>query len=235
MTVTPSYPGVYIEELPSLVHSVTAAPTSIAVFVGYTNPFYSPTKYGPATQLFSFADYQTNFGGFFSAPWQPDYVGQAVNQFFVNGGQTCYVVAVQAENYYDGPGGALVGAISAASVAVAAAGGAFTFTAKQPVGVSYASTTGMAGIPMKVSLSNLQNSESTPGGATDTADIVVCLRNNGGDAPPGADREARHDVPEVEPGGRRADGCPDRIPGGAKLPTRLRSPARWPPSPATAS
>ena len=174
MTVTPSYPGIYIEELPSLVHSVTPAPTSIAVFVGYTNPFYSSTKYGDAIPLFSFADYQTNFGGFFSCPWQPDYVGQAVYQFFQNGGQTCYVVAVQAKSYYDSPGGTSIGAISAASVDVPATGGTFTFTAKQPVGVSYAaSTTGMAGIAMQVSVSNLQNSQSTPGGPTDTADIVV--------------------------------------------------------------
>ena len=39
MTVMTSYPGVYIQELPSLVHTITPAPTSIAVFVGYTHPF----------------------------------------------------------------------------------------------------------------------------------------------------------------------------------------------------
>src|SRR5580692_4525724 len=97
MTVTTSYPGVYIQELPSLVHTIQPAPTSIAVFVGYTNPFFSsplfpttqsgvPGQFGQAVQLFSFADYQTNFGGFFYSPWQPDYVGQAVYQFFLNGG-----------------------------------------------------------------------------------------------------------------------------------------------------
>ena len=116
MTVTPSYPGVYIQELPSLVHTITAAPTSIAVFVGYTNPFFSGTEFGTAIRLFSFADYQANFGGFFSCPWQPDYVGQAVNQFFLNGGQTCYVVALQATTYYDGPDGAVKGGLSTASV-----------------------------------------------------------------------------------------------------------------------
>ena len=45
-----------------------------------------PPRSLTAIQLFSFADYQTNFGGFFSSPWQPDYVGQAVFQFFLNGG-----------------------------------------------------------------------------------------------------------------------------------------------------
>ena len=39
MPVTITYPGVYIEELPSLIHSVTPAPTSVTVFIGYTHPF----------------------------------------------------------------------------------------------------------------------------------------------------------------------------------------------------
>src|SRR5262249_2761425 len=99
MAVPTSYPGVYIQELPSLVHTVVPAPTSVAVFVGYTHPFLTKEP-GVAVQLFGFADYQVNFGGFFSSPWQPDYVGQAVYQFFLNGGQTCYVVGLAAEQYY---------------------------------------------------------------------------------------------------------------------------------------
>ena len=53
MTVTTSYPGVYIQELPSLVHTITPAPTSIAVFVGYTHPFRDPRvpDGDPAVQL----------------------------------------------------------------------------------------------------------------------------------------------------------------------------------------
>jgi len=162
MTVTTSYPGIYIQELPSLAHTITPAPTSIAVFVGYTNPFRPGTNYGTAIQLFSFADYQANFGGFFSSPWQPDYVGQAVYQFFNNGGPTCYVVALQAQNYYDSTG-ELKGGIGAANVAVPATGGNITFTAVQPVGV------GSAGIPMTVAISNLQTSSAD----NDTADVVV--------------------------------------------------------------
>lgn len=171
MTVTTSYPGIYIQELPSLVHTITPAPTSIAVFVGYTNPFYSKTQYNTAIQLFSFADYQTNFGGFFSCPWQPDYVGQAVYQFFSNGGQTCYVVAIQAKEYYDSQV-ISQGQIGAANCTIEAEGGSIMFTALQPVGVTYpASPTGTAGIPMAIALSNLQS--STSGGPTDTADIVI--------------------------------------------------------------
>ena len=42
MPVTPTYPGVYIEELPSSTHTITAAPTSVTVFIGYTHPFKTP-------------------------------------------------------------------------------------------------------------------------------------------------------------------------------------------------
>jgi hypothetical protein len=39
MPITPTYPGIYIQEIPSAVHTITAAPTNIAVFIGYTHPF----------------------------------------------------------------------------------------------------------------------------------------------------------------------------------------------------
>src|SRR6266403_495078 len=65
MPITPTYPGIYIEELPSSAHTITAAPTSIAVFVGYTHPFKT-RSFGQAVRLFSFTDYEREFGGFFS-------------------------------------------------------------------------------------------------------------------------------------------------------------------------
>ena len=52
MTVPTSYPGVYIQELPSLVHTIAPAPTSVAVFVGYTHPFRT-REFGTAVRLFS--------------------------------------------------------------------------------------------------------------------------------------------------------------------------------------
>jgi phage tail sheath protein FI len=169
MTVPTSYPGVYIQELPSLVHTITPAPTSVAVFVGYTHPFLT-RAFGTAVQLFSFADYQANFGGFFTSPWQPDYVGHAVYQFFLNGGQTCYVVGLQAKQYYSysgsPPGLTPGGLVLPASVTA----GGIMFTAQQPVGTTAAAPgTGTAGIPMQVAISNIKQTQS-PG---DTADIVV--------------------------------------------------------------
>jgi uncharacterized protein len=169
MTITPSYPGVYVQELPSLVHTIVPAPTSIAVFIGYTHPFRT-REFMTAIQLFSFADYQANFGGFFSSPWQPDYVGNAVYQFFLNGGPTCYVVGLQAAEYYEDGGSppqlTAHGQVTPASVTA----GDITFTALQPVGVpATAPATGTVGIPMQIAISNVQETNNTG----DTADIVI--------------------------------------------------------------
>jgi phage tail sheath protein FI len=132
MTIATSWPGVYIQELPSLNHSIQPAPTSIAVFVGYTHPFRTLT-YNTAIPLFSFADYQTNFGGFFSSPWLPDYVGHAVFQFFNNNGPMCYVVGLPAQEYYEETGTPPTltsqGAVTAADTEVPCVGGDITFTA----------------------------------------------------------------------------------------------------------
>ena len=123
MPVSPSYPGIYIEEIQSSTHTITAAPTNIAVFIGYSHPFKSQTLvfdpvtrkvdlpaplFGQAVELFSFSDYERNFGGFFSNPlFSPDptlapndYFGSlplAVYQFFLNGGTQCYVVGLEAK------------------------------------------------------------------------------------------------------------------------------------------
>lgn len=175
MPITPTFPGVYIEELPSASHSVTPAPTSVTVFVGFTNPFWmlpdgTTPPFGEATQLFSFAEYEAAFGGFFSSPFLPDYVGQAVFQFFENGGSTAYVVALKATDYYDwsaSPPTVTTTQVLPASVDIKDGGDGFTFTAVQPVGVA-----GQAnpGLPMTATISNLTK---TAGTADDTADIVI--------------------------------------------------------------
>jgi hypothetical protein len=173
MTVTTSYPGVYVQELPNLTHSITPAPTSVAVFVGYSHPFLTPSaNYGKAIQLFSFADYQNNFGGLFSSPWQPDNLGQAVSQFFANGGGTCYVVGLQAKEYYTDTNGTAASSggnpvqVAPAEVAVTAGAGTITFTAKQPVGLQASGSTPALGPGMQVAISNLQSSNTV-------ADIII--------------------------------------------------------------
>lgn len=81
-----SYPGVYIEELPSGVRTITGVGTSVAAFVG-------AAPRGPidkAVRLFSFADYERRFGGLAV----DSEMGYAVRQFFQNGGTEAYAVRV---------------------------------------------------------------------------------------------------------------------------------------------
>jgi len=172
LPVSVSYPGVYIQELPSSTHSVTAAPTSVAAFVGYINPFSpfwntvpDPTN-PPAVPILSFADYEANFGGFFSSPFLPDYVGQAVFQFFLNGGATAYVVPIPAvgDFYFDSSGSLTTTHVVAPQAAlVDASSDGFAFTALQPVGLPG----GDLGVNMEVTVSNIT------GASEDTADLTI--------------------------------------------------------------
>jgi phage tail sheath protein FI len=86
MPVTPTYPGVYIEEIPSGVHTITGVATSITAFVGYTDRGLD----NRATQLFSFADYERAFGELSS----DSELSFAVQQFYLNGGTESWVVRV---------------------------------------------------------------------------------------------------------------------------------------------
>lgn len=84
MPITPTYPGVYIDEVQSSVHTIVGVPTSVAAFVGYA-------ARGPvdtAIQANSWADYERSFGGL--DPSSP--MSYAVFLFFINGGNVAQVV-----------------------------------------------------------------------------------------------------------------------------------------------
>ncbi|EEG08444.1 phage tail sheath family protein [Pseudogulbenkiania ferrooxidans] len=86
MTAQLSYPGVYLEELPSGVRTITGVATSVAAFAG-------SAPRGPinkAVHLFSFADYERRFGGLAL----DSEMGYAVRQFFQNGGTEAYAVRI---------------------------------------------------------------------------------------------------------------------------------------------
>lgn len=84
MPVTPTYPGVYLEEIPSGVSSITAVTTSVAAFVGYIprGPLETPVT------LTSFADFERTFGGLSAN----SVLSYAVQHFFLNGGSVAIVV-----------------------------------------------------------------------------------------------------------------------------------------------
>ncbi len=86
MPVTPTYPGVYIEEVPSGVHTITGVSTSITAFIG--RAWKGPMD--KATMIFSYADYHRIFGGL----WRPSTMSYAVKQFFSNGGSQAIIVRV---------------------------------------------------------------------------------------------------------------------------------------------
>jgi phage tail sheath protein FI len=86
MAIMPTYPGVYIEELPSLARPIAGVATSIAAFVGYASRGVD----NRAERILSFSDYERLFGGI-----APDSeLSYAVQQFFSNGGSQAYVVRV---------------------------------------------------------------------------------------------------------------------------------------------
>jgi len=160
MSTSYTYPGIYIQELQSNSHAITAAPTSITVFVGYTHPFLTNAdNWGKAVQIFSFTDYQNQFGGLYTSGVIEHHVAYAVSQFFLNGGSNAYVVALQ-PRYYDSAHN-FKQVVSAASVTV----GPVTFTALQPVDL----------IPMTVTINNLQKTFA----ANDTADVQISYGSRG--------------------------------------------------------
>jgi phage tail sheath protein FI len=84
MPVTTTYPGVYVEELPSGVHTIKGVATSIAAFIGWA-------PQGPidrAQLVLSWSDYYAQFGGLDTR----SYLGYGVSHFFANGGQQAYIV-----------------------------------------------------------------------------------------------------------------------------------------------
>src|SRR5262245_66477831 len=90
MPATLSYPGVYIEEIPSGVHTIIGVATSITAFVGRAPRGPVDTDDESPVRIFSFADYERLFGGL-SADSPMSF---AVFQFFLNGGAGAFIIRV---------------------------------------------------------------------------------------------------------------------------------------------
>ena len=90
-------PGVYVEEFDSGVKAMEGVGTSTAGFVGLAAR--GPVV-GRPVLLTSFADYKRRFGGYLSELEYGGYryLPNSVEQFFANGGSTCYVMRVAPEN-----------------------------------------------------------------------------------------------------------------------------------------
>jgi phage tail sheath protein FI len=90
MPVQPTYPGVYIEEIPSGVRPITGVATSITAFIGWAPK--GPTD--SAQLALSWPDYERKFGGLDPR----SLLGYAVNHFFSNGGSRAYIIRLAAQD-----------------------------------------------------------------------------------------------------------------------------------------
>lgn len=87
MPVTLTYPGVYIEEIPSGVRTITGVATSITAFIGRA----LRGSVDDPVRIQSFSDFTRQFGGL----WNKSTMSYAVQQYFLNGGQDAIIVRVQ--------------------------------------------------------------------------------------------------------------------------------------------
>jgi phage tail sheath protein FI len=79
-----TYPGVYIQEIPSGVRTISSVSTSITAFLGRTarGPVNEPIT------INSYADFERTFGGL----WPQSSLGQVVRDFYLNGGSQAVIV-----------------------------------------------------------------------------------------------------------------------------------------------
>ena len=101
MPIQATYPGVYIEEIPSGVRTITGVATSITAFIGRT---LRGQANEPIT-INSFADFERMFGGL----WVDGPMSYAVKDFYVNGGNQAIIVRLF-KPAHDGTGIAIASA-----------------------------------------------------------------------------------------------------------------------------
>jgi hypothetical protein len=155
-----SYPGVYIEEIPSGVRTITGVATSITAFVGRARR----GETSKATTINSFGDFERIFGGL----WLQSQLGFAVRDFYLNGGSQAIVVRLYHAEEGDG---------AKASKSKLSAGGATLEAAYEGSwGANLRASVDMEGVSDEVALSlgvtkadlfNLTVRDAGPGGATE--------------------------------------------------------------------
>ncbi len=102
MPVTLTYPGVYIEEVPSGVRTITGVATSITAFIGRAR---RGTINEPIT-INSFGDFERRFGGLSTL----DLMSYAVRDFYLNGGAQAIIVRLfKAPDDTDGAATIIIG------------------------------------------------------------------------------------------------------------------------------
>ena len=86
MPVNPTYPGVYIEEIPSGVRTIRGVATSVAVFIGT----FDRGLHNEAVRVQSLSEFEREYGGI-SRNSEASY---SVQQFFLNGGTEAWIIRI---------------------------------------------------------------------------------------------------------------------------------------------
>ena len=88
MSAEPTYPGVYIEEIPSGVRTTSGVSTCVTSCAGFI--LRQPIK--EAVHVFGFADFERSFGDAATGTQ----LGSALKQYFLHGGTDAWVVRTAA-------------------------------------------------------------------------------------------------------------------------------------------
>jgi phage tail sheath protein FI len=161
-----TYPGVYVEEVPSGVHTILGVATSITAFVGRAD---QGTVNEPKV-VENFADYERKFGGL-SKNSRTSY---AVRDFFLNGGSLAVIVRL-----FHGDAAAATVTFAVGTIALKAAspgawGRTLRMTIDQNVSDDVATQMGVA----KTDLFNLKVADSKPGGLTEEFRNVTLVKTS---------------------------------------------------------
>ena len=166
MPVTVSYPGVYVEEIPSGVRTITGVATSITAFLG--RALRGPTD--TAVTINSYGDFDRIFGGL----WTGSTLGYAVRDFYLNGGSQAIIVRL----YNLGAGTTAKAALTVGGLTLEAAsegvwGKALRASIDTNVSQDVADRMGI----LKSDLFNLTVKDTSPGGITEQIRNLTVLTN----------------------------------------------------------
>jgi phage tail sheath protein FI len=151
-----TYPGVYIEEIPSGVRTITGVATSITAFLGRAprGPVDNPET------ITSLADYDRRFGGL-AAAYPMSY---AVRDFYQNGGSTALIVRAYLKDNGDGYARFAIGDLKLKASSPGAWGNKLRVEVQL---VTDPETKKALGLKPEDELFNLIVRDSAPGGATE--------------------------------------------------------------------
>jgi Bacteriophage tail sheath protein len=158
MPATLTYPGVYIEEIPSGVRTIVGVATSITAFLGRAprGPTNEPTT------INSFGDFERRFGGL-----DVDYpMSYAVRDFYLNGGSQAIIVRLYVPPSDTEDGNARLSVDDLKLVAASPGDWGQGLRASMDVDVSDEMRTRL-GIGKDDALFNLTVRDSNPGGTTE--------------------------------------------------------------------